>query len=284
MEQSQKLKKDVLELKRRIKNLEIQGAKEIALETLKLFKNYCDRAEELVKISFEIENVRPTAVVIHNVMNVFRSSPNCRTIDKLIKDLLKANERIRKHGYKLISKGSTVMVYCHSSEDLAVIKEAFDRGRIEKVYAPETRPRYQGVKTARELAEYGIETILITDNARGVFIKDVDLVMVGSDAMRKEGNVNKIGTFTLSLLAHHFKKPFYVVGDIYKLDYRKNFVIEERNPKEVVKDKKLLSMKNLTIRNPAFDITPWKYVKKVVTDKGVRTPQEIKEMLRKRIF
>ncbi len=255
-------------LKRKIKNLEIQGAKEIALASLRFFRGYCKKYgfdRKFFLMAKELERVRPTAVVLHNCLEILRKEKSVEAIEKLIEKLLASEEKIAENGEKLFRKKSVVMTYCHSSEALAVIKRAWDKGKIEKVFTPETRPKMQGLKTAKELAKYGIDTVLITDNARGVFIRECDAVIVGSDAMRREGNVNKIGTFTLALLAKHFNKPFYVVGDTLKVDRRKNFVIEERSPEEITRVK----TKNLQIRNPAFDITPWKFVSRILTDEKV---------------
>ena len=269
------------ELKRKIKNLEIQGAKEIALASLEFFREFCKKygfGRKFEKYASELEKIRPTAVVLHNCLEILRMEKNIEKIDELIETLKAASKKIAFYGSEFIEnfgKAFTIMTYCHSSEALGIIKEAWKRGIVKKVFAPETRPRYQGVKTAKELASYGIPTTLITDNARGVFIKECDLVIVGSDAMRKEGNINKIGTFTLALLAKHFSKPFFVAGNILKLDFRKKFEIEERPVEEIAR----LRIKNLEIRNPAFDITPWKYVSKIITDEGIFTAKKILKKL-----
>ncbi len=272
---------DFRTLKKRIKNLEVQGAKEIALASLRFFEKYCSRYgfdKKFFRMASELEKIRPTAVVLHNCLEILSREKSVEKIRELIEVLERADERIARYGAKLIPKGSAIMTYCHSSEALSVIKRAYDGGRVARVYAPETRPKFQGVKTAKELAKHGIETVLITDNARGVFIKDCDLVLVGSDAMRKEGNVNKIGTFTLALLARHFAKPFYIAGCMLKLDFRKRIKIEERPPSEIAN----FRMKNLAIRNPAFDITPWKFISKVITDKGAFAARKIVKMLGKK--
>ena len=130
--------------------------------------------------------------------------------------------------------------------------------------------------TAKELAKLKIPVILIVDSAIEFFIKDVSMVIVGSDAIRREGVVNKIGTYPLAVVAKEHKKPFYVVGNTLKLDKRKKLIIEERSPHEIYDER----MKTLKIRNPAFDITPWKYINRVVTEKGVMTPGNIKKMLK----
>ena len=168
------------------------------------------------------------------------------------------------------------MTHCHSGEALSVIKQAWKEKKKIKVYATETRPKEQGIKTANELSKLGIPVILIIDSAIGFFIKDVDIVIVGSDAIRKEGFVNKIGTYPLALVAKKHNKPFYVVGNTLKLDKRKKLIIEERSPDEIYKEK----IKTLEIKNPAFDLIPWKYVKRIITEKGVMTPVNIKNMLK----
>ncbi len=265
------------ELKRKIKNLEIQGAKEIALASLEFFRDFCKKhgfGEKFEKYASELEKVRPTAVVLHNCLEILRMEKSIEKIDELIETLRNAGEKIAFHGSEFLEsfgKKLTIMTYCHSSEAVGIIKEAWKQGVVKKVFAPETRPKCQGLKTAKELANYGVSTTLITDNARGTFIKECDLVIVGSDAMRKEGNINKIGTFTLALLAKHFKKPFFVAGNMLKLDFRKSFEIEERAAEEIAR----LRIKNLEIRNPAFDITPWKYVSRIITDEGIFTPKKI---------
>ena len=117
----------------------------------------------------------------------------------------------------------------------------------------------------KDLKEMKIQTTLIVDSAIASMMKDVDIVIIGSDAMRKEGNVNKIGSLGLAIIANKFKKKIYVVGDSYKIDKRKKFIIEERPAEEVAKIKG-------NVRNPAFDITPWKYIYRVINEKGIFTP------------
>jgi len=106
-------------------------------------------------------------------------------------------------------------------------------------------------------------------------MKHVDLVVVGSDAVRKNGVVNKVGTSLLALAAKENKKPFYVVASTIKFDRRKKFVVEERPGSEVYK-----KIKGIKIRNPAFDITDWKFVSAVVMEKGILKPEKVKRMLR----
>lgn len=264
---------------KRIKSLEIQGAKEIAVESLKFLRNYAKEngfGNDFDKIAKKLEEARPTAVILHNCLEIIKKERNIETINKLLTKLNQATNEIAKKGSRLIKNGYTIMTHCHSGEALAVIKQAWKEGKKIKVFATETEPKEQGIKTARELAEMKIPVVLIIDSAVEFFVKDVDIVIVGSDAIRKEGVVNKIGTCTIAIVAKEYKKPFYVVGNTLKLDKRKKIIIEERPPSEIYVER----MKTLEVKNPAFDITPWKYVKRVITEKGILTPGNILRMLK----
>ncbi|MBN2203043.1 MAG: translation initiation factor eIF-2B [Candidatus Aenigmarchaeota archaeon] len=265
-------------LEKRIKSLQVQGAKNIAIESLIFLrtlvkkKGFRNDFREAVK---RLEKTRPTAVVLHNCLEEIKKEKDVKAIERLLRQLKDADKQIALKGRGLIKDKTRIMTRCHSSEALALIKYAWKDRKKMKVYATETRPKWQGVKTANELAKLGIPVTLIVDSAMGFFIDDVDMVIVGTDAMRNEGFVNKIGTYMLALLCKEHKKPLYVVGDTLKLDKRKYIQIEERDPDEVYKE----NLKNLYVRNPAFDITPWKYVKRVITEKGVMTPGNIKKLL-----
>ena len=213
---------------------------------------------------------------MHNCLEIIKKEKRIETIDKLLRKLNQATREIAKRGSRLIKNNYAIMTHCHSGEALAVIKQAWKEGKKITVYATETRPKKQGIKTAKELARLGIHVILIVDSAVEFFIKDIDVVIVGSDAIRREGIVNKIGTYPLAVVAKEHKKPFYVVGNTLKLDKRKKLIIEERPPHEIYVE----HMKILEVRNPAFDVTPWKYVKRVVTEKGILTPGNILRMLK----
>jgi methylthioribose-1-phosphate isomerase len=114
-------------------------------------------------------------------------------------------------------------------------------------------------------------------------VKEIDCVIVGADALRvfpPLGFINKIGTLHLALAAKEFKKPFYVVANTLKIDKRKKLFIEERPAKEVYQEllrKKEIS-KKIRIRNPAFDFIPYKFVTKIITEKGIKSPNEILAM------
>jgi len=267
-----------------IKSVKIQGAKQIAVHTLKFLKKFCKKNGFGLKFEVAakiIEDARPTAVVLHNCIEILKENRKLKTIDTLLRQLDTSSKKIAKKGSKLIKNNYKIMTHCHSGEALTIIKQAWKDGKKISVIATETDPLEQGVKTAKELAKLKIPVTLITDNAVGFFMPEVDCVIVGSDALRVNGSVNKIGTSLLALAAKKNKKPFYVAADLFKLDRRKKFVIEERSEKEVYKE--LLhpgKLKGIKIRNPAFDVTNWKFVSIVITEKGVLKPNKILRLLK----
>jgi ribose 1,5-bisphosphate isomerase len=273
------MQEDLNELLIKLKSLEIQGAKEIAIESLKFLRHYAKEkgfGKDFDKISEKIEKTRSTAVVLHNCLEIVKKQRNIESINKLITKLNQATNEIAKKGSRLIKDGYVIMTHCHSGEACALIEHAHKEGKKITVYVTETEPKHQGIKTALELSKKGMRIFLIVDSAIEYFIKDVDIVIVGSDAIRKEGVVNKIGTYPMAVVAKEHKKPFYVVGNTLKLDRRKKLVIEQRNPHEIYVE----HIKTLEIKNPAFDLTPWKFISRVVTEKGILTPGNILRMLK----
>ena len=256
-----------------IKKMKVQGASQIALFGLEYLKKISKKhgfGTKFNRASRELINARPTAVVMYNVVDKARK---IKDIDAVIFELINSREDVSKKGSKIFKKKSIVMTHCHSHEVVSLL--IANKTKIKKVIVTETRPVYQGKKTAKDLVMAGIKVDYIIDSAVGYFMNDVDMIVVGSDALRKEGNVNKIGTLPLSITAKEFRKPVYVVADTFKLDRRKKLEIEERGVAEVA------LLRSVRVRNPAFDITPWKYVTAVVTEKGVMKPSRIKDLIRK---
>lgn len=260
----------------KLKALEIQGAKQIAIQSLLFLKKYDPTfGRRFERAAAELEAARPTAVVLHNCLWMVNRERSASTIDWLVKQLQSATEQIGRNGQRLIKSGDTIMTHCHSGEALSIVKAARRAGKRVSVIATITEPAHQGIRTARELRNAGVPVTLIADPAIGFFMPHVDLVLTGSDAMRPEGNVNKIGTYVLALAARAHRKPYYVAANTLKLDKRRAFVIEERPPSEVWRP-----LKGVKIRDPAFDVTPWIYVKGVVTEAGILSPKQIVNKLK----
>ena len=188
----------------------------------------------------------------------------------------KSKTRIVEIGARRVRDGDTILTHCHSSSVTETLVEAHRQGRRFRVIQTETRPKYQGRITARELVEAGIETTMIVDSAARHFMKGVDFVVVGCDAITSEGNViNKIGTSQVALAADEARIPFYVVSSLLKFDPvtigGRYEAIEERGTEEIWD----APPAGLMIRNPAFDVTRRDYIHGVVSEEGIISPHSV---------
>jgi methylthioribose-1-phosphate isomerase len=197
-----------------------------------------------------------------------------------------ANRAMGRHGAELIPDGATVLTHCNAGAlatagygtALGVIRAAVEAGKRVAVFADETRPFLQGARlTAWELHKDEIPVTLITDNMAGHFMKagKIDCIVVGADRIAANGDVaNKIGTYSVAVLAKENNIPFYVAAPISTLDLNtpsgEQIPIEERTPLEVTHIKEVqLAPTGVQIANPAFDVTPNRYVAAIITERGV---------------
>ncbi len=202
------------------------------------------------------------------------------------------NRRIGMHGSPLIKNGDTVLTYCNAGglatsgygTALGVLRAAWTEGTKFKVIAAETRPLLQGARlTAYELQQEGIPVTIITDNAAGYIISKgmIDLIIVGADRILKDAVINKIGTYTLALLASTHNTPFYVAApsSTFDLKRRVNDVeVEERAQTEVLRFQQLqIAPEGVNAYNPAFDITPMQYIKGIIWEKGISSPMDLQK-------
>ncbi len=278
------ISKGAKEAARDLREFKVQGANQIAVYALTFLKKHVEKNgfdQDFYKIAEILENARPTAAVLHNCLERIRKEKNVESIEYLLHYLKNVHDK--KINLKTLFKGkSTIMTYCHSGEAMAIIKKLAMQKNSVLVYACITEPLEQGLKTAYELKKSKISVVLIGDNAAGLFMGNVDAVVVGADALRKQGLVNKIGTSLISVSAKEHKKPFYVVANQLKLDKRRQFKIEERPASEIYdKLKSKTQAKGIKIRNPAFDITPWKFVTKIITETHLLTPKQVLGRLKK---
>jgi len=203
------------------------------------------------------------------------------------------NRAIGGHGAPLIPDGKTVLTHCNAGAlatagygtALGVIRAARESGKQIDVFADETRPFLQGARlTVWELQQDGIPTTLITDNMAGHFMKAgrIGCVVVGADRIAANGDVaNKVGTYSVAVLAKENGVPFYVAAPISTLDLTlasgDQIPIEERSAAEVTHVfGHPVAPAGTAVKNPAFDVTPARYVSGIITEKGVaRAPYEI---------
>jgi methylthioribose-1-phosphate isomerase len=202
------------------------------------------------------------------------------------KEDIEINEAIGRHGAPLVPDGKTVLTHCNAGAlatagfgtALGVIRAAVQAGKKIDVFADETRPFLQGARlTAWELQRDGIETTLITDNMAGHFLKSgrIGCVVVGADRIASNGDVaNKVGTYGVAVLAKENGVPFYVAAPVSTLDLTlvsgAEIPIEERAAKEVTHIQGVpIAPSGIRVANPAFDVTPHRYVSAIITERGV---------------
>ena len=205
---------------------------------------------------------------------------------RMAEEDISINRRIGAMGKELISNGDTVMTHCNAGAlatagygtALGVIRAAHEEGKKIAVFACETRPYLQGARlTAWELKEIGIPVTVITDSMAGhaMRTKGIALVITGADCVCANGDVaNKIGTYSLAILAREHGIPFYVAAPLSTINMRRktgaDVSIEERSPREITHfGEKRIVPEGVNVWNPAFDITPAKYLSGLVTEKGI---------------
>jgi ribose 1,5-bisphosphate isomerase len=289
----------------KIKRLEVQGARNIAIAAIKALQTLAEQTTTKNKTAFLGELKEAQAVLFASreteplMRNAVRwvisqaedsSSENVDSLTELVasnvglflQNLDASRECTAEIGAKRIRDGMLVATHCHSATVTRMIAKAKADGKQFSVICTETRPAFQGRITAREMIDLGIETIFVVDSAARSYMENVDLVVVGADAITSEGNVvNKIGTSAIAMLAKEARKPFYVVSELLKFDpetlggeYER---IEQRNPSEVWKE----APEKLSVRNPAFDVTSNHYINGLICEEGVIPPQSITEVMRR---
>ncbi|MBI2678915.1 MAG: S-methyl-5-thioribose-1-phosphate isomerase [Candidatus Koribacter versatilis] len=206
---------------------------------------------------------------------------------------LAANEAMGKHGATLMPSSGGVLTHCNAGAlataggygtALGVIRAAFESGKKINVYADETRPVLQGSRlTAWELTKDGIPTTVISDNMAGVMMAQgkIKAAVVGADRIAANGDVaNKIGTYTVAVMAHAHGIPFYVAAPWSTIDLETktgaDIPIEQRDPREVTHvGQTQIAPDGIKVENPSFDVTPARYVAAIITERGIaKAPYE----------
>jgi methylthioribose-1-phosphate isomerase len=221
--------------------------------------------------------------------------------EKILSEDIEINRKIGEHGNKIVPRKAVVLTHCNAGSlatggygtALGVIRAAHEAGKKIKVIADETRPWLQGLRlTAFELMEDGIPVTVIADSAAGSLMRQgkVDLVITGADRIAANGDVaNKIGTYQVAVLARENKIPFYVAAPLSTIDLRiksgDRIPVEERDSTEISHFRNIrVGPPGVKVFNPAFDVTPGKYVTGIITEKGIlKAPytKKMKELFRK---
>ncbi len=293
----------VREIAQKIRNLEVQGARNVAIAAIKALEalseetkartreDFIQELSEAKALLFESRETEPlmrnavrwiiTQVEDNDERNVKElASVVASNSRKFQKNLEKSKECIAQIGAKRIRDGCVIFTHCHSSTVTHMLSRAKQEGKNFEVICTETRPIFQGKITAKEMLSLGVKTTFIVDSAARSFMSNADLVIVGADAITSEGNVvNKIGTSTIALLAQEARKPFYVISELLKFDpatmYGEYEKIEERSREEVWKD----APARLDVRNPAFDVTRRGYIHGIICEEGIVSPHSVVEVV-----
>jgi methylthioribose-1-phosphate isomerase len=202
---------------------------------------------------------------------------------------VETNRRIGHWGKQVVKDGQTILTHCNAGAlatagygtALGVVRAAFEEGKQIQVYADETRPFLQGARlTCWELTKESIPVVLIADNMAGYLMKrgEISLVITGADRIALNGDTaNKIGTYTVAVLAREHSLPFYVAAPLSTVDFTlrdgDQIPIEERDPEEMTWIGDMcLSPSRIEVRNPAFDVTPAEYITGIITENGIARP------------
>lgn len=299
-----------------IREMKVRGAPLIGVTAayglaLTAYHSKARNKEELVK---EIETsadilrkTRPTAVnlfwaierILNKVKNAAGDVDDLKNIiieeaRRISDEDVAANRKIGEYGAELLNDGDTVLTHCNAGKlatvdygtALSIVRVAWERGKRIKVIATETRPKLQGARlTVYELMQDGIPVTLITDNMVGYVMYRglVNKVIVGADRIVRGAVINKIGTYSIAILAHEHKIPFYVAAPLSTFDPStsvEDVVIEERSPDEVIYiGSTRIAPSEVNVFNPAFDITPIKYVDAIICETGILDRGKIKAII-----
>ena len=287
---------EVSRIMKEIKELKIQGARRVAAASAKALaisvkkskaKNLDSFFKEIESTGSKLISLRSTEPMVRNTIRYFVARiEHAKTVEegkgiteetlkKYDKEFTESFVKITKYGSDLIWDGQTVLTHCHSTTVNSILVHAHKHKKI-KVICTETRPKYQGHLTAKQLSDSGVDVTMIVDSAMKHVMKSVDLVMVGADSVTAEGALyNKIGTSAIATVAHDMRVPFYSATQIYKFDpitkLGKMTEIEMRPSKEVLPK----PMKGVKVINPAFDITDPLYIRAFITEAGIIPPQSV---------
>jgi methylthioribose-1-phosphate isomerase len=298
--------KSYVEVAVAIRSMVIRGAPAIGVAAAMGVALGVQEDADFDRVCETLASTRPTAVNLFwaiDRMRVLRESLKGVPREELVSRMIEEAKNIRlddiaicramgQHGAALVPDGKTVLTHCNAGAlatagygtALGVIRAAAESGKKIDVFADETRPFLQGARlTAWELQQDGIVTTLITDNMAGHFLHSgrIGCVVVGADRIAANGDVaNKIGTYSLAVLAKENNVPFYVAAPVSTFDLTlasgDSIPIEQRSAEEVTHVFGVpVAPENIAVQNPAFDVTPARYVTAIISERGVaRAPYE----------
>ncbi|USZ67299.1 ribose 1,5-bisphosphate isomerase [Halorussus salilacus] len=294
-----------------IATMEIRGAATIADAAAEALSVQADESAADAPEAFRAEmraagrrlvETRPTAVSLPNAIRYVLRGMEGGSVEALRASVLDGAEEFRtgldqaqdnlgRIGANRLRDGDTVMTHCHSTDALSCVEAALDQGKDVSAIVKETRPRKQGHITARELREWDVPVTLVVDNAARRYLDETDHVLVGADSIAADGSViNKIGTSGLAVNARERGVPVMVAAQTLKFHpdtmTGHTVEIEMRDEREVLALDEEVEINGddggdgLTVENPAFDVTPPRYVDAIVTERGQFPPESIVTLMR----
>jgi len=298
------VRQSVRETATAIADMEIRGAAAIAEAAAAALRDQAAQSETTDPAEFRaalraaarrLHATRPTAVSLANALryvlgrtsgddaDALRASV-VAAVDEFCERLDRARTDLSRVGANRLRDGDTVVTHCHSTDALACLETALDQGKELSAIVKETRPRRQGVLTARRLDDLGVDVRFVVDSAAYTLLGDADHVLVGADTITATGTVvNKVGTAGLAVSADARDVPVTVAAQTLKLDPETlsgaSVDIEHRADAEVL-DAETRTALDVTVENPAFDETPPQYVDAIVTERGQFPPESIVTLMR----
>ena len=291
-----------------IKDIKIQGATNIAKSAFDILitesKNQTfDSSEEFLKFIESamqmLISARPTEPMLFNGMDYIKSQIAtckdnlCESIQKTVIEsatyylnLIKETaERAILNGLGIINDGDNVLTHCHSTSAVKTLALHKVKGLKFKVFNTETRPLYQGRKTAKDLIEEWIDVTMVVDGVAPFLMDEesgtdlmMDCVIIGCDAIKLDGGViNKVWSYAVGLSALYANVPVYIAGNLLKVDVHDTIQIEQRHSHEVWED----APDKVDFLNFAFDKIPPKFIRGIITEFGIIKPREIRSYIEK---
>ncbi len=271
------------EVVRKIKNFEIQGS-EISRYAIESFKNFCkehnsvkdlEEANEILFAAKKSDSVMRNCInfVMENLKN---SKENLNeVVDKSIAQFLEYKNNAEKEIFKIdfIPQDAKILTHCYSRTIIEMLKNARNSGKNFTVINTETRPNFTGRMTSKEISKYGIKNIHITDSAVAHFIRDVNFVLIGCDAIDEYGILNKIGTLNITIIAKFYNKPVYVAVSgvkFYLAGKLKNIKEMRRNVEiwDKEKEENAQNLDKVEIENIAYDFVDKDLISKIISEFG----------------
>jgi ribose 1,5-bisphosphate isomerase len=288
-----------------IASMETRGAATIAEAAAAALRVQAEESDADTPAAFDRElrragrhllDTRPTAVSLPNSLRYVltrlegdtvaeRRESVTAGVREFCERLDTAQDDLGAIGANRLCDGDTLLTHCHSTDALSCVRVAREQGTQLDAIVKETRPRKQGHITARRLREMGVPVTLIVDGAAGRYLDDADHVIVGADSIAADGSVvNKIGTRSLAVTARERDTPIVVAAQTIKLDPETlsghTVEIETREEREVISEGEREAIGDIAVENPAFDVTPPRYVDAIVTERGQFPPESIVTLMR----